>query len=662
MRRLLSPACGAAVLIVLGVVCVYGPALGNGFVGWDDDRTLLGNPHFRGLSPAHLRWMFTTMYMGHYQPLSWISLALDHAIWGMDPTGYHLTSLLLHAANAVLLFVLLGQLWAAAPGGTAGRGRAEGVLAASLAALLWALHPLRVESVAWATERRDVLSGLFYLSALIAYLQLQRAGSGRGRLAALAGALVCLLLSLLSKAWGITLPLVLLALDVYPLRRLSWRDNAPGAVSRVLREKAPFFLLAAAGALVALVAQHQSHALRTLQDHGPLGRLMQASYGMAFYVGKVVMPLALSPLYPLDSPMDPLAPVHVLCAAGVVLLSGALVYLRHRAPWAAAAWLCYVLIALPVLGLAQSGPQIAADRYTYLATLPFAALAGAGLRAALTATAGERWRRRGLLGVALGILSLLVLQTSRQIPVWKDSLTLWGHAVRLDPRSHRALGNRASARQAAGDLAGAIRDYDAALALRPGYTSGYRNRGVARMSLGDLRGALADFDQAIRLQPADAAGYFLRAAVYKAQGDPRRAVADLDQAILRDPRHGPALNNRGNARRAAGDLRGALADFDAAITAQPADPKAYNNRGLLHKQAGQAHRALQDFDRAIRLAPDYAEALANRGMVLQALGARGRAAADYAAALRLAPPRWPHQQTVRRLLRSLSGRGEAPRP
>src|SRR5213594_3953589 len=212
----------APLLVALFTLAAFLPALQNQFVNWDDKDNFLDNPHYRGLGWTHLRWMWTT-HLGHYIPLTWMTLGLDYLIWGMNPTGYHLTNLLLHAANAVLVYRLIVAL---VPG--------VGARAALVGALGFAIHPLRVESVAWATERRDVLSGLFYLATVLGYLRFaeaQREGRPwRGWLAASVG---CFLLSLLAKAWGITLPLVLLALDVYPLRRLVGRSDV---VPR-LREK-----------------------------------------------------------------------------------------------------------------------------------------------------------------------------------------------------------------------------------------------------------------------------------------------------------------------------------------------------------------------------------------------------------------------------------------
>ena len=510
-------------LLVLVVFACFLPTLGNDFVAWDDDLTFTENPNYRGLSPAHLRWMLTTLHGGHYQPLSWITLALDYVVWGMNPIGYHLTSLVLHAANAILCYLVIAALLARAT-----RHGAGVRAAAALGALFFAIHPLRVESVAWASERRDVLSGFFYLVAVLAYLRMQESAR-RPWFVVSIGAFV---LSLLSKAWGITLPVVLLALDCYPLRR--------GLRARVLLEKVPYGLIALGFGVLAFRAQAPIEAMRTLAQHGVIARVAQAAYGLWFYLGKTVVPLGLCPLYLLELRLDPMRPRYVLAISGVLGLTGGLVLLRRRAPGLLTAWVCYAVIVSPVLGFVQTGPQIAADRYTYLACLPWAVVAAGGLAALAEARAAGRLRS-GVWYMALGAsaatLVVLGALTFEQTRFWKDSRTLWEHVLRIDPTNYVAYTNRGYLRDEAGDQRGALADYDTALAIHPGYALAYYDRGTARKALGDLAGAMTDLSAAIQFNP-------------------------------RDPR---AWNNRGWAREATGDLAGAAADYAEALRRAPED-------------------------------------------------------------------------------------------
>src|SRR3989475_6579564 len=281
-------------VIAFSTFAAFLPTLQNQFVSWDDDKNFLENPHYRGLGWTHLRWMWTT-HLGHYIPLTWMTLGLDYLLWGMNPVGYHLTNLLLHAANAVVFFFVVRRILTLALLGASERGLALAV-SAGFAALVFAIHPLRVESVAWATERRDVLSGLFYLLTILVYLRASERGErGRGWYW---GAVALFACALLSKSMVVNLPIVLLILDVYPLRRLGgslgwWSEPA----RRVYVEKIPFVLLAAAASAIALMAQFSHDTMVSVVQLSALGRLAVAGYGLSFYPSKTGAPRSLSPLY-----------------------------------------------------------------------------------------------------------------------------------------------------------------------------------------------------------------------------------------------------------------------------------------------------------------------------------------------------------------------------
>ncbi len=500
---------GAALVLAVGVS--FAPTLTNDFVNWDDDVNLIDNTAFRGFDWSALRWMLTTTLGGHYQPLTWLSFALDHALFGMDARGYHLTSLVLHAANTLLVWLVLQTLLrrlAVAPEPAIPK-------VAALGALLFALHPLRVESVAWATERRDVLSGFFWLAALLAYL---RSVSGPGPQPRRGQALVlgALVLSLAAKAWGMTFALVLLILDAYPLRRLA-RD--PGGA---LREKIPIAIVTAVAAIVAFLAQRGVPEMRALAEHGLAARVAQAAYGLCFYLVKTVVPVGLHPARLLETPLDPTAPRYLTAVAVAVAITAVAVVIRKRQPWWLATWVAYVAIVAPVLGLAQTGPQLVADRYTYLALLPWTALLTVGL--------ARLWPSRRPLVTAGSLAALVVLAslTYRQTRVWHDSERLWNHTLALDPCNWVALTNRGFAR---GDATASRADYDASIRCNPRYALAYFNRGNLRHEQGDLSGAASDHSKVIELQP----------------DDPR------------------AYNNRGWARQSLGDFAGAADDYERAL-------------------------------------------------------------------------------------------------
>lgn len=416
---------------------VFLPALDARWVGWDDPGNFLENEAWRGLGPEQLTWMWTQAHMGHYTPLTWMSLAVDHALWGMDPRGYHLTNVVLHALSAGVLFLLTRRLLARA-------SDRPGLVAAcaAVAALLYGIHPLRVESVAWITERRDVLSMLLFQGVLLAWVRYVEDEDRRW----FAVAVGLHALSLAAKAHAITLPVVLLVLDVWPFQRTGWR--------RLLLEKAPFAVLAAVFAALAIWAQDAGGALVDDATISWGQRIEMALYGSVFYLGKALVPTDLSPLYEWDG-------AELGTARNVALLLGitglcAALWRRSRAPLVA--WVLYLVLLSPVSGVAQSGPQLAADRYTYFSMLPFAVLAGLALL---------QVRRRSAVLLALPILMLLGHLTWKQTQVWRNSFTLWGTALRLDPDNEILQAQLAYAYIQAGNDLAALPLLEAALANGP---------------------------------------------------------------------------------------------------------------------------------------------------------------------------------------------------
>jgi Flp pilus assembly protein TadD len=608
-RARLAPLVPPAVVAALAVLSFL-PALGNGFVNWDDPQNLLDNPAYRGLSPAHLRWMFTTTLLGHYQPLSWLVLGAIHAIGGMEPAAYHAAGLLLHATAAVAChFVILALLRrvAHARGAAAGTSAVEAgrVLrwSAAAGALFFALHPLRTEVVVWASALPGLQGAVLAILTVLAYLRMVEVLERTGRRGPwLALSVLLFATALLSKSWGVMLPAVLLVLDVYPLGRLA--AGGPRRIAAVLIEKLPFATLAAAAVGLAVATHAQPGMLHSLADHPPLHRAVQAAFGLGFYLWKTLVPLGLSPLYELPAAVDPLAARYVASAAGITATTVGLALARRRVPGVAAAWAAYVAIVVPVLGGAQVGPQAAADRYTYLACLPWAVLFGDAVRRLL----GVRRRAaRGLAAAGVAVyLGALGTLSALQARVWIDSLTLWTHAIAVDPHSATAFYNLGAARQDRGDAAGALAAYDEALRLRPQFPGPHNNRGLLRAELGDPRGAIADYDETIRLAPDFDLAYANRGNARMLLGDLAGAIADFEQALRLAPDMAVELyNNLGYARSERGDLDGARAALDEAIRLDPTRPEPYANRGWVHARRPDPEAAITDYVRALALAPPH---------------------------------------------------------
>lgn len=547
----------------LGAVAVFLPALANGFIEWDEGSLLLRNPWYRGLGPSNLAWMFTTVLMGHWMPVNWLSFGLDHVLWGMDPAGYHLTNVLLHALGVAVFFCVARALL---QGALPARPASDPWLSAGalVAALAFGIHPLRVESVAWITERRDVLSGLFYLLTVGAYLRyVARRAAG-----AYWTALGCFALALMSKSITVSLPGILVLLDIYPLGRFGGATGwLTPAARRVWLEKLPFAALAVAGGAVAVFAITVGGGLTSLGVLGLPARAVLSLYALGFYLAKLLWPTSLSPLYELALPVRPLEARFVLSALGVVAVTGAALLLRRRWPAFLAAWAAFTLTLLPVLGIAHNGYQVAADRYTYLASLGFAVLAGGAVAA---------WGRRTLWPAALGLFALAAL-TWMQVPVWRNDLSLWGRAVELDPASGVARSNLGVALTAQRRYADAVAELDRAVALRPGYAEAWNNLGLAKAQQGRL--------------PEAAEGF-------------RRAVAVR-------PRFAEAWNNLGVATALQGQSEAAMSAFRRAATADPSFAEARNNLGLALAREGRVREAAGEFRRALAINPWSAEARRN---------------------------------------------------
>jgi tetratricopeptide (TPR) repeat protein len=549
---------GAAVVGGLTLL-VFLPALRNGFVDFDDTKNFLTNLSYRGLGWANLRWMFTSAHTGHYIPIAWLTLGMDYVLWGMRPVGYHLTSVVLHAVNAVLFYVLAWRLIALALTPAARHDAEQGrrnpgamALGASTAALLFSVHPLRVESVAWITERRDLVCGLFSLLTVLAYLRACGWG-GPGRLHAawywIAAGLFPL--ALLSKSIVVGLPVALLALDLYPLRRLSFADPARWRrAGRLLVEKWPFLLSSAAITATMLAIAQRREIMTSLDTLGIPERLAVSGYGLIFYLWKTLVPWPLSPLYELHYPVRPLAVRYLLPGIATVAVTVGALVARRRWPAGLAAWVAYGALLLPVLGFTHNGMQIVADRYTYLACLPWALVAGAGVawcwgpgRSAVTPLL-----RRLIVGLAATAIAAATALTVLEIRVWHDPETLWRHALAFDSRSALAHHNMGGAARALGRSEEARAEYELALALLPERLANaqavfHASVGSLLQQQGDFAGAEREYRTALRFSGDNAVALNNLGVICLMRGDRSEALAWFLQALRALPGSSSACVN-----------------------------------------------------------------------------------------------------------------------
>jgi protein O-mannosyl-transferase len=554
-RRLAAAARAAALPagLALAVLAAFAPALRNGFV-WDDQFNLLDNPHVRGLGRPEVWWMLTTAgsthpgWGGQWIPVTWLTFAIDYRVWGLDPVGFHLTNLVIHAANAALFFVVARRLLAAGLGPVGGSALR---LAAATAAAFWALHPLRVESVAWVTERRDVVSGFFLLLAVLAYLRAAEVGQARRRrwLAASVGSYA---LALASKATGVTLPLALLILDAYPLARLRgrWRER--------LVEKLPYVLLATADAVLTLHAVRLAASLTSLARYPLPARIAVALYGLCFYVEKTIFPVGLSPLYELPVSVNPLGRSFAARALAALTLTTGLWLLRRRWPAGLAAWAGFALLLAPVSGLVHVGYHLVADRYSYLPGFALALLVGAGA-GLVAAGAGRPALRPAYARVMLVVIAGWVLGlgslTARQALAWADAETLWQSALGVDPACGICHGNLGAALEREGFWVPAIAELEQALTLRPDQVGFQRNLGLALLASGRPGEAVAHFRIAAQAIPTDPdlRTYFGLALLGAGQSE--AALAQFSLAVRLDPSNAEARANRAALLRGQGPGR-----------------------------------------------------------------------------------------------------------
>ncbi len=620
---------------------VYLPALDGNFLSWDDLRYVTGNVNIRSLDYDFIKWVFTGTVLGNWHPLTMLSHAVDYAIYGPEnPFGHHLTSVLIHAVNSALVFACSVELIRRAiPGESAGDSGDSGftpISAGLVTALLFASHPLHVESVAWISERKDLLCALFYLLTVISYLKYTRA-EGRSIARRYAVTLILFLLALMSKPMAVTLPVVLVILDVYPLRRLSVRT--------FLLEKAPFFLLTVVFSLVTLWAQKLGGAVSSTSAISLSERIGVAAWGYFFYIYKTVLPIELAPLYPYPRGLS----LFSVTYGGALILLTAVTALSvltwKKRPWLTASWAYYLVTLLPVIGLVQVGMQSAADRYSYIAGIVLFLLIGLSVSAIITRYAPAR-RLSTLIVVTLLPVSLLCAKTIAQSGVWHDTITLWSHEIEIYPEASALPYNNRGREYLDIVIAGgvdsnmaaarkALKDFSKAIELDSRFNKSFTNRGLLYMESGNLALAEADLDRSIEINKGQMAAYNGRGLLYKRTSRPLKALSDFTKAIELEPRTPGPYSNRGLLYKDLGELGKATDDFNAAIALDRRNTPPLINRGILFFETGRFDEAIKDFTDVITLEPNSAIAYNNRGGVLLSSGKSRLAIVDLTKALEL---------------------------
>ena len=596
----IAPCCVALLTFI-----AFAPALRNGFVSWDDEKNFLANPHYRGLGVKQLTWMWTTFHMGHYVPLAWMTLGLDYVLWGMNPRGYHLTSLLIHVGNGVALYFVARRLLVSCRtrhqlDGSAGSPRPDAddepamSIAAGFAALLFSVHPLRVESVAWATERRDVLSLLFALLCVLTYLR-SAEPSARRRWYWIS--VVLFACALLSKATVVTLPAVLLIVNVHPLHRISAGDHGRAVVRRVSVDLLPFVLLSLATVVLSVVALHPGEQL-------PLsGKVAVSAFSLCFYLWKTIAPTALSPLYEMPRVVDPVATRYLASYATALLVTLAVVVWRRRWPALVAAWIAFLVLSLPMLGIIQNGPQIAADRYTYHSAPALALLAGVVLMHAMS-----RARTVMVRIASVTVTLVLVVLTWKQCGVWRDSSSLWARVLAVDPNSAYAHSAAATLLFQGNHVDEGLEESRVATGLDPGLAEAHNNFGVGLSRQGHYADAVPHFRRALDLKSSYDEAHSNWGVALARLGDADAAVEQFRRALADNPDNADAHVNWGNALVRAGRFVEASPHYEAALAIRPDDADAHLNWGVALARDSRLSGAIEHFRRALALDSSSADA------------------------------------------------------
>jgi Tfp pilus assembly protein PilF len=609
------------VALALSVLIVYAPSARFDYVSYDDPTYTYENPMVaRGLSLEGISWAASAGLASNWHPLTWISLMLDVSLFGMSPGAFHVVNVAFHAANALLLLFLLRRLT-----GTFWRSAAV--------AGLFALHPLHVESVAWIAERKDVLATFFGLLTIGAWAAWTR--EPRPRRYALA--LILYALGLTAKPMLVTWPFVLLLLDYWPLRRTTTLPLA-----RLVREKAPFFALSAASSVATFLAQRAGGAVQDTERYPLLPRVANAAVSWAEYAWKAFWPHPLAFFYPYPAQVPVVKTV--VAAAFLTVVTAVVVRGARRAPYALTGWLFYLGTLVPVLGLVQVGNQRMADRYTYIPYI--------GLFVAVVFWLSDRFASlpRGRLALAAAggaALAVCAALAARQVQVWKDSVTLYEHAIAAVPDNHPAHLNLGTVLYALGRHEAAVAQYREVVRILPRWGVGHHNLGAALVGAGRSEEGVRELAESVRLLPAradyraDLAGALsrqgrtaeamaqLREALRLDPDNPRTrtglaqlelkeggggdAVTRLRQALARDPENAPARADLAAALAAAGSLAEAEREYQEALRLRPGDPRLHNNLAAAYLRQGKEAQGLLELARAVEIDPGYVTARFNLG-------------------------------------------------
>jgi len=628
-------------ILTAGVFWVFGQTPSYDFLAYDDYVYIADNPHIQqGLTSEAIRWAFTSTYANFWHPATWLSYLLDVDVFGLEPFGFHFTNIILHYLNCLFLFTVLYYM--------------TGALGPCLAVgLLFGIHPLHVESVAWVSERKDVLSSFFMILAMGAYAAYVKRPTW-GRYAAVG---LFFILGLMSKPMVVTLPFLFLLLDYWPLDRMNLmsRDSlgSPG-FWRLVKEKMPFLGLALVFSVLAVVAQKKGGALASAGEIDFALRVKNALVSYVLYLKSTFFPLKLSIFYPYPEAIST-GPA-VGAAVFILIVCTVVLYFRRSCPWLVTGWFWYLGTLVPVIGLVQVGDFAMADRFTYIPLVGiFIMLAWTARKTLAGRPVLKKWSSVlfAIIVVALGAAA------HRQTAYFKNSITLFEHAVAVNPDNWLALNNLGVTYNKLGKPEKAVESFQKALVKKPGFIESLNNLAGTLVKMGHIEEALGYYYKAIEVMPGFSGTYYNLAVALAASGRYREAEENYRKALEINPRDAESLNNLGVLQERLQRNGEGMKHIQKALEINPEYAEAHYNMGNLLFKQSMLERAAYHYGRAIRIRPDYAEAYNNLGVVLFNMNRQEEAVEHFKTALRIKPGYIDARNNLEKTLEAMEGRNQA---
>ena len=626
------------VLLAALTLVAFAQVLGYDFINiYDDNEYITHNAVVRGgLTKAGVIWAFNGWRLANWHPLTLLSHMLDVQVYRLNPRGHHLTNLLFHVANVLLLFWVLVLM-------TKSLGRSAFVAA------LFAIHPLHVESVAWISERKDVLSTFFWLLTMLAYVRYTK----HPNIARYLPVVLFFALGLMSKPMLVTLPIVLLLMDYWPLRRLAFAqprhstlNTQQSTLNRLILEKSPLFALAAASCALTLIAQRSGGALGALKHYPIEVRIGNALVAYVSYIGKMIWPRGLVVIYP--HPGDSLPAWQALSAGALLVGLSVLIFRAGRSrPYLTIGWLWYLITLVPVVGFVQVGVQAMADRYTYVALIGLFVAIAWGVPDLLTrdvearkpARHAPREPDRATALAALSVLTIVALTTCTwfQVKHWKNGIALFEHALEFTSKNYIAHSGLGIAFANQGRTDEAIAHLREALLIDPTYDKAHNNLGLALAKQGKLEEAIAHYETAMRINPNDPDPHNNLGNAYSDMRMYDRAIAQYNEALRISPENKKTHYNMGNALSCQGKFDDAIDEYNKALRIQPDSTDTMNNLGMVLARIGKFEEAKPYFLKALRIDPKQPKPHYNMGVVLMQQKRLDEAISEYRKATQIQP-------------------------